>query len=159
MKQNQEKQGFTIIEVVLVLAIAGLIFLIVFLAVPALQRSQRDTQRRSDMGRFMSQITQYQSNNGGQVPTTNAELSAFESSYMEASGDTFTDPSGTDYNAVVSNKSGIDDVSNNLARINYFVDASCGTGGDVVDGNGDRDIAITLKLEGGGAFCQDNGGN
>jgi prepilin-type N-terminal cleavage/methylation domain-containing protein len=35
--------GFTIIEVVLVLAIAGLIFLIVFLALPALQRSQRDT--------------------------------------------------------------------------------------------------------------------
>lgn len=39
-------KGFTIIEVVLVLAIAGLIFLMVFIALPALQRGQRDTQRR-----------------------------------------------------------------------------------------------------------------
>jgi prepilin-type N-terminal cleavage/methylation domain-containing protein len=43
--------GFTIIEVVLVLAIAGLIFLLVFLALPGLQRSRRDAQRKSDMGK------------------------------------------------------------------------------------------------------------
>ena len=47
--QNLTKKGFTIIEVVLVLAIAGLIFLMVFLALPALQRSQRDTQRKQDV--------------------------------------------------------------------------------------------------------------
>ena len=50
--------GFTIIEVVLVLAIAGLIFLMVFIALPALQRSQRDTQRRNDLGRVTNAITQ-----------------------------------------------------------------------------------------------------
>ncbi|MBP9552373.1 type II secretion system protein [Candidatus Saccharibacteria bacterium] len=33
---NQTKKAFTIIEVVLVLAIAGLIFLMVFIALPAL---------------------------------------------------------------------------------------------------------------------------
>ena len=33
---KQTKKGFTIIEVVLVLAIAGLIFLMVFIALPAL---------------------------------------------------------------------------------------------------------------------------
>lgn len=62
--------GFTIIEVVLVLAIAGLIFLMVFIALPALQRSQRDTQRRNDMSALASQITQYQSNNNGKLPAT-----------------------------------------------------------------------------------------
>ena len=45
---TKSKKGFTIIEVVLVLAIAGLIFLMVFVALPALQRSQRDTQRRDE---------------------------------------------------------------------------------------------------------------
>ena len=59
------KKGFTIIEVVLVLAIAGLIFLMVFIALPALQRSQRDTQRRNDMARVATAITQYQANNNG----------------------------------------------------------------------------------------------
>ena len=44
LKKN--KKGFTIIEIVLVLAIAGLIFLMIFVALPALQRSQRDTQRK-----------------------------------------------------------------------------------------------------------------
>ena len=51
MKKHKLYEGFTIIEVVLVLAIAGLIFLMVFLALPALQRSQRDTQRKNDMAR------------------------------------------------------------------------------------------------------------
>ena len=64
VKQNiNTKQGFTIIEVVLVLAIAGLIFLMVFVALPALQRSQRDTQRRNDMSRVDTSLVQYQTNN------------------------------------------------------------------------------------------------
>ena len=61
------KQGFTIIEVVLVLAIAGLIFLMVFVALPALQRSQRDTQRRNDMSRVDTSLTQYQTNHSNQT--------------------------------------------------------------------------------------------
>ncbi len=59
---TNSKQGFTIIEVVLVLAIAGLIFLMVFVALPALQRSQRDTQRRNDMSRVDTSLVQYQTN-------------------------------------------------------------------------------------------------
>ena len=64
------KGGFTIIEVVLVLAIAGLIFLMVFLALPALQRSQKDTQRRNDMGALYTAVQRYQGNNNGRLPTT-----------------------------------------------------------------------------------------
>jgi prepilin-type N-terminal cleavage/methylation domain-containing protein len=62
---SQTKAGFTIIEVVLVLAIAGLIFLMVFVALPALQRSQRDTQRRNDLSRVDTSLVQYQTNNQG----------------------------------------------------------------------------------------------
>ena len=54
--QNLTKKGFTIIEVVLVLAIAGLIFLMVFLALPALQRSQRDTQRKQDVAMVVTAL-------------------------------------------------------------------------------------------------------
>ena len=71
MITQQNKKGFTIIEVVLVLAIAGLIFLMVFVALPALQRGQRDSQRRSDVSRFMSQINSFQTNNNGRVPAAN----------------------------------------------------------------------------------------
>lgn len=63
-----ELGGFTIIEVVLVLAIAALIFLMVFIALPTLQRNQRDTQRRNDLARLQTQITNWQSNNSGKLP-------------------------------------------------------------------------------------------
>ena len=70
LKLNKiDKPAFTIIEVVLVLAIAGLIFLMVFIALPALQRNQRDTQRKNDMSRVVSALTSYRANNRGKLPT------------------------------------------------------------------------------------------
>jgi prepilin-type N-terminal cleavage/methylation domain-containing protein len=59
----KQRKAFTIIEVVLVLAIAGLIFLMVFIALPALQRSQRNTRRRQDMARIATAVNDYQANN------------------------------------------------------------------------------------------------
>ena len=73
--RNKEK-GFTIIEVVLVLAIAGLIFLMVFIALPALQRGQRDSARKSEASAVVSAVGTYQGNNRGTNPTTAAQLSA-----------------------------------------------------------------------------------
>ncbi|MBB1552004.1 type II secretion system protein [Candidatus Saccharibacteria bacterium] len=63
--KNLTKKGFTIIEVVLVLAIAGLIFLMVFLALPALQRSQRDTQRKQDVAMVVTALHNWKANNKG----------------------------------------------------------------------------------------------
>ncbi|MBS7346132.1 MAG: type II secretion system protein, partial [Candidatus Sacchiramonaceae bacterium] len=68
--RSSRVEGFTIIEVVLVLAIAGLIFLMVFVALPALQRNQRDTQRKNDMARLKTAIESYKANNRGQLPWT-----------------------------------------------------------------------------------------
>lgn len=65
MKKSQK--GFTIIEVALVLAIAALIFLTVFLAVPALQRNQRNDARQRDVASVVEAYTSYMSNH----PTTN----------------------------------------------------------------------------------------
>jgi type IV pilus assembly protein PilA len=65
-------KGFTIIEVVLVLAIAGLIFLMVFIALPALQSGQRDTARKSDVSNVASAVTSYTNNNRGKFPDTAA---------------------------------------------------------------------------------------
>jgi len=67
-KLKKNKKGFTIIETMIVLAIAGLIMLIVFLAVPALQRSARNTQRKNDAGNIASGISTWISNNNGSVP-------------------------------------------------------------------------------------------
>ena len=81
------KKGFTIIEVVLVLAVAALIFLIVFLAVPALQRNRRDTARKNDVGRAIAQLEGYASNHNGDYPSTID--AAFITEYLDGK---FKDP-------------------------------------------------------------------
>ena len=63
--QNSTKKGFTIIEVVLVLAVAGLIFLMIFLALPALQRSQRDTERKQDIAMLVTALQNWKAANRG----------------------------------------------------------------------------------------------
>jgi prepilin-type N-terminal cleavage/methylation domain-containing protein len=67
-KNLRREDGFTIIEVLIVLAIAGLIMLIVFLAVPALQRNSRNTSRKSDISSLGSALSEYVNNNDGQLP-------------------------------------------------------------------------------------------
>lgn len=64
---KKKSEGFTIIEVLIVLAIAGLIMLIVFLAVPALQRNQRNNARNSDASRVAAAITECLANRNGQT--------------------------------------------------------------------------------------------
>lgn len=65
---KKRAEGFTIIEVLIVLAIAALIMLIVFLAVPALRRNQQNTAMRNEASRILSGATEYESNaNGAQV--------------------------------------------------------------------------------------------
>jgi prepilin-type N-terminal cleavage/methylation domain-containing protein len=63
-----KNQGFTIIETMIVLAIAALILLIVFLAVPALQRSARNTSRKNDAGNIAAAINTWADNNNGTLP-------------------------------------------------------------------------------------------
>lgn len=147
VQQKRKEKGFTIIEVVLVLAIAGLIFLMVFIALPALQRNQRDTQRKNDMSRVQTAIQNYQSNNRGRLPTFD---NGFISSYLTAGGDTFTDPDGTNYDFKQSSNPTTFD-----HHVYYTIGAIC-NGEDVETGKGGQKVAIQYKLEGGGVECINN---
>lgn len=66
--KSDNRRGFTIIEVMIVLAIAGLILAIVFVAVPQLQRSSRDNQRQNIAARVKAELESYASNNQGNYP-------------------------------------------------------------------------------------------
>ncbi|MBR0480745.1 type II secretion system protein [Candidatus Saccharibacteria bacterium] len=173
MTKNQlkTKRGFTIIEVVLVLAIAGLIFMMVFLALPALQRSQRDTQRRDDMSRFIAQINQYQANNRGKVPTAAGEHKwdasdtgdwrTFHDGYLVGNGDDFTDPGGSGYWVNDHGKITADTtLPAGTTSVDYFIHVYHGASCSDVEGTvkksenaSDRKIAILYKLEGAGVYC------
>ena len=94
---NKSKKGFTIIEVVLVLAIAGLIFLMVFIALPALQRSQRNTQRRDDYSMLVTAVNSYMASNNGKLKNL---VSSGDPTTLDASrwvNNTGQDPNGNPY--------------------------------------------------------------
>lgn len=153
-KQELKQKGFTIIEVVLVLAIAALIFLMVFIALPALQRNQRDTQRRQDAGRFVSQLSSYATNNKGRVPTTAAELTSFKTSYLKwAAGATgeYNDPkTGVGY--VVTQATAATTAPANVGDMVYAPGYTCN--GEALQAAGARQAAVVVKLEGSGNNCQ-----
>lgn len=66
--QKRNSEGFTIIEVMIVLAIAALILLIVLLAVPALQRNSRNTTIKNDASSVAGGINTFESDNNGKTP-------------------------------------------------------------------------------------------
>ena len=155
---SSQKPAFTIIEVVLVLAIAGLIFLMVFIALPALQRNQRDTQRKNDIGRALTALQSYQSNNRGSIPTSWA--SQLITPYLRLDGDTFTDPSGINYNlwprTVADGKptQRINGAGDN-SIIFYYLNSKC-DGENIVAADGANKVAFAALLEGGGIYCVNN---
>jgi len=156
MNRTENNKGFTIIEVVLVLAIAGLIFLMVFIALPALQRSQRDTQRRSDVSRVSTQLTNFATANRGAIPTAAqmAGATGFPTKYLggtgAVAGDEYKDPSGTNYTITTTTA---DPTSN---QMNYQPSRICGTDGAAVTGTA-RQYVIRVKLEAQAApYCVDN---
>lgn len=167
MKKTRSKEGFTIIEVVLVLAIAGLIMLMVFVALPALQRSQRDTQRREDMSRLVTAMNNYSSLHAGVAPTiapSNADAPGdFITGYLTANNDTFNDPSGTSYFFKEVRKCESSGCTNaptsfEAGAIYAYSHASCSNSEDGTPTykNGSKSYAFIIKLEGPGAVCVNN---
>lgn len=156
--QQKQQKGFTIIEVILVLAIAGLIFLMVFLALPALQRGQRDTQRKNDVSRAITALQNYQSNARGALPANAAAWTTFETQYLKSNGDSFQDPStNADYAFVAGAISGSATFNSEKGNIHYTVGSTCaGDGSTLNNGAGSGKVAFQLKLEGGGFDCANN---
>lgn len=162
---ESKSRGFTIIEVVLVLAIAGLIFVMVFIALPSLQRGQRDTQRRSDLSRISTQIQNYSSSNRGDVPdavrfvdgTTGFVLKYLSGVSGTQAGKDYADPStgdGYKFTTTATDPA--------AGEVNYQINLICGLDGAAVRSyNGlnatSRNYVLRTYLEGQKTpYCVDN---
>jgi prepilin-type N-terminal cleavage/methylation domain-containing protein len=90
---KKSEKGFTLIEVVIVLAIAAGIILIVLLAIAGANRSSRDTKRVSLVGNLAAGIEQYAGNHDGNLPTNQAGINTIIGTPLKPE---FADPlSGT----------------------------------------------------------------
>lgn len=138
-KLKAKQKGFTIIEVSIVLAIAGLIMAIVFFAVPALERNARNTQRNSDATHLAGLVTDYQANHNGSLSTS-----------MTLSGESWSNWTGTPTAVqVTSAGAGISygSLTAGVVNINGTCDRSTGT----ITYTANSHFAIGYKVETTGA--------
>ena len=156
-KQQLKQAGFTIIEVVLVLAIAALIFLMVFIALPALQRSQRDDARKKDVTIISSAVQSWQGNNRSSStkwPDT-AQLGKYASEKSDNTGLIVVAPTTTAANTYAV----VDGTVTVYPGLKCDGDASTATGSQVKLAKGTtRQYATVTYLEAGGgsSFCLDS---
>lgn len=144
MKKLQTNQkGFTIIEVMIVLVIAAVILLIVFLAVPALQRNSRNTQRKNDVANLLAGMGEYAANHNGNLPDDdqfeddvlpNVKLGFYTNADIEWTAEP---PLGTDNTLATGNEK---------VWINPYT--KCNSDGTAVEGGGtSRQYAALFNLE------------
>ena len=151
--RNRKKYGFTLIEVMLVLAVGGAIIAMVFIAVPPLQRQARDETRREDVREVVSALKKYQQNNRGALPTTTGSLS----NYLRAN---FSDPDGTVYTLKMDTcDKGADDVCVDIAEesehhtIYIYTGATCDDNSAKNVSNPRNAAVVYGELEASGKYC------
>lgn len=137
LKQRKES-GFTIIEVMIVLAIAGLIMVVVFLAVPNLQKSQRNNARDSDANSIVEELSNYVANANGNFPTSACSGSA-------CSWITYKPQQLTTYSYATSLPSSITYDKNTAMLVKGAV---CSSDGITPQGGSARDYVIVYGIEG-----------
>lgn len=159
-RQQLKQRGFTIIEVVLVLAIAALIFLMVFIALPALQRNQRDQARKEVLGKVTSAVTTYQSNKRSAQPPSGADLKGYVDGgdANKVSGEHNTAFAGTDSDTLIDNNyvlhvssytaGGIGQADTNVVQVITGAKCDPETSSKAVVGSA-RNAAVILVMENG----------
>jgi len=142
MKQLRNKQsGFTLIEVVLVLAIGALIILMAVLAFSGAQRSRRDTARNNLAGTMQASIEQFAANSGGTYPN-NTEFAALATKNNWKDPKTNAAPAYA--NTVAAN-----------GGLSYASGYACtGSGAGVTSSSGG--YVILVSQESGQTSCRDN---
>lgn len=155
------KKGFTIIEVMIVMAIAGLILAVVLIAIPQLQRSQRDNARQSVLSRLTSEMGAYAGNNEGKFPFATGSgagsITDFMSRYITGKVDIKNPSSGKDYDVVRAGAAG-DKPSED--QILVYPGMSCdgeSVTGSLSSSGVSREYALRLQLERADVYyCVDN---
>lgn len=159
--RNRKEKGFTIIEVLIVLAIAGLILLVVFLAVPALQRNARNTQRKNDVASLLGGMSEYINNNNGSLPANGTGLGSGTTATIGATGTNqvtvtlgYYDAANVDISSTVATNN-----PNNHEDVIIVKGGKCGTGtsvGNSVSGGSTRGYVVLYTAENNSKQCSES---
>lgn len=155
--QKRKASGFTIIEVMIVLAIAGLIMLIVFLAVPALQRNAHNTSIKNDVAGLLGAMNEYTNNNGGAVPAAQATVVSGTTATIGTSCTTAGSNCATAKLGFVTSadiQTTIPASAPAVGNVVIITGATCNGNAPTTTGATTRNYVAYFQLEGGAIQCQ-----
>jgi len=148
------ERGLTIIEVLFVVAIGGLILLIVFLAIPALERESQNNQRRQDVNNLLRAISEYELNNTGNFygPCGTGGVTPDCSSFINEYHVSLTYYSVSDIQISPQSLGSLQNqptspVPDNSVEIYNFETCNGGTNGASVNGASYSDVVALYKIE------------
>ncbi len=84
-KNSNRVEGFTIVEVGLVLALGALIFLSVFLVLPAFQRNARDNARKDDVAAVANAVSKFYANDPSNILSDPSDLRKYLNDFSSGS--------------------------------------------------------------------------
>lgn len=150
----KEQRGFTIIEVMIALAVAGLILMMVMMMFPALIRNGHNNQRKQDVTSILSSVSHYQLTHSGSFPHTFSDLTGTKLTMYDS--------------ANVNLHSNLPSASRTLDNSNIPSDESvevqnslvCDNDNNLATGQGasSRNVVALYRIEAAGGFafkCQD----
>lgn len=140
MKKKTDRRGFTIIEVLIVLAVAAVILVAIFFSIRAAQRSSRDHARKEGAQQLVAALENYNSQHLN-------DYSGFDCAQDQDCQDIGDPDSATGH--PVSGTPGVSATQN--SGITYVIAATCGTDADAgkaVDSSlGNRTYAVLYWTE------------
>ena len=141
MQKKLNNKGFTIVEVLIVLAIAGVILATILLAVPALQRNSRNTQAKQAATALVAGAAESAAANSGKAPTAISAAGA----WTNTTTTTTTIAGGITISTVTANPT-------TFAANNVYVWFSAVCSGNTATSTGASasNIAVVYTVENGG---------
>lgn len=144
--KNSKSKGFTIIEVMIVLAIVAFIMLALFLAVPALNRSRNNTAIKSDAASLAAALTEYVNNNNGRLP---ANTGVFDNSVAKLWNPSFFTNSPTNIKYVANTVASAVTAPTGIDSVNLGAFSVCETTTNlgVAAGASARGVVIVYNIQ------------
>lgn len=141
MTYKTKQQGFTIVELLIVIVVIGILAALVITTFTGIQQKARDTERTTDIKALHGQIEAYYAQNGyypdlGDITTTNLK--------------------GLDAGALVDPKGGSLAATSDVDNYGYSVTQADGTTACTTAAKDCAKYVLTATLEGGGTYVKNS---
>jgi type II secretion system protein G len=148
MKMHRKEQGFTIVELLIVIVVIGILAGLVITTFTGIQQKARNTERQTDIKAIYGQVEAYYAQNGKYPTLTNLNDATWRASNMKGlETEALRDPKSASYNLVTTTAANV---------YSYAVFAADGV---TACDNSTTDCAVytlTGTYEGGGSFAKTN---